>query len=283
MTTTTSLGPIGYATGPAPADAAALEAAGARTLWLAGGSIDRLDRLTGLLDGTRDAVVVPGIVPTGVHPAHAVAALHADGARRHPGRFLTGLGAPQQPRALGALESYLDELDAADPPVPRPERLLAALGPRKLALARDRFAGAVTLLVTPEHTADARAALGPDRLLAVMLPTVVLPTAGLPTHPATDAARAQLLEMLGFLLRVPGYRANARRLGFTDDEIDTVADRLVDAVTAQGTPDDVAARVAEHHAAGADHVVLRPVGDASGGADTVRALAGRPSGRARSA
>ena len=276
MTTTTSLGPIGYATGPAPADAAALEAAGARTLWLSGGSIDRLDRLTGLLDGTRDAVVVPGIVPTGVHPAHAVAALHADATRRHPGRFLTGLGAPQQPRALGPLESYLDELDAADPPVPRPERLLAALGPRKLALARDRFAGAVTLLVTPEHTADARAALGPDRLLAVMLPTVLATT-----RPPGEAARARAVEMLGFLLRVPGYRANTRRLGFTDDEIDTVADRLVAAVTAWGTPDDVAARVAEHHAAGADHVVLSPLGDASGGVATVRALAGSLSGRAR--
>lgn len=136
----------------------------------------------------------------------------------------------------------------------------------------------MTLLVTPEHTADARAALGPDRLLAVMLPTVLATT-----RPAGEAARARAVETLGFLLRVPGYRANTRRLGFTDDEIDTVADRLVDAVTAQGTPDDVAARVAEHHAAGADHVVLSPLGDASGGVDTVRALAGSLSGRARSA
>ena len=110
MTLTTALGPLGVATGPAPADAAALEDAGARTLWLAGGAIDRLDRLTALLDGTRAAVVVPGIVPTGLYPASAVAAVHADAARRHPGRYLTGLGAPQQPRALDALHRHLDEL-----------------------------------------------------------------------------------------------------------------------------------------------------------------------------
>lgn len=271
-TTTTHLGPVGFATGPGPDDAAALEAAGARTLWLAGGSIDRLDRLTGLLTGTRDAVVVPGIVPAGVHPAADVAALHAEASRQYPGRYLTGLGAPQQPRALDLLGAYLDELDGADPPVPRAERILAALGPRKLALARERFAGAVTLLVTPEHTASARAALGPDRLLAVMLPAVL----------GDDLSPVR--ELMGFLLQVPGYRANTRRLGFTDAEIAVLTgagpagaahdDRLAEAVAAHGTPDDIAARVAEHHAAGADHVVISPLGDGSGGTDTVRALAG---------
>lgn len=262
MTTTTSLGPVGFATGTDPTDAAALEDAGARTLWLAGGSIDRLDRLTELLDGTREAAVVPGIVPTGVHAAEGVTALYSDAARRHPGRFLLGLGAPQQPRALAALGSYVDALDAADPPVPSHERILAALGPRKLALARDRFAGAVTLLVTPEHTAGARAVLGPDRLLAVMVPVVL------------GADLAPVRELAGFLLQVPGYRANTRRLGFTDAEMDAPGDRLAGAISASGTPDDIANRVAEHRAAGADHVVLSPAGDPSGGLDTVRALVG---------
>lgn len=259
--TTTDLGPTGFATGPDPAGAAALEEAGARTLWLAGGAIDRLDRLTALLDGTREATVVPGIVPTGVYPAADVAALHADAARRHPGRYLTGLGAPQQPRALAALGTYLDELDAAGPPVPRQERILAALGPRKLELARDRFAGAVTLLVAPEHTAGAREVLGPDRLLAVMLPVVLGDDLG------------PVRELAGFLLQVPGYRSHARRLGFTAAELDAPGDRLAGAVSAWGTPDDIATRVAEHRAAGADHVVLSPLGDPSGGVDTVRALA----------
>jgi probable F420-dependent oxidoreductase len=258
MTPTTALGPLGIATGPAPADAAALEDAGARTLWLAGGAIDRLERLTALLDGTRDAVVVPGIVPTGVYPASAVAAVHADAARRHPGRYLTGLGAPQQPGALDALHRHLDELDALG--LPTSQRLLAALGPRKLDLARTRCAGAVTLLVTPEHTARARAALGTDRLLAVMLPTVL----------GTD--RTGLRELAGFLLDVPGYRAAVRGMGFTDAEIDTRADRLLDAVAARGDRDDIVARMAEHRAAGADHVVLSPVGDPGSGAALLRAL-----------
>ncbi|MCO5595358.1 hypothetical protein L7F22_049400 [Adiantum nelumboides] len=188
MTLTTALGPLGVATGPAPADAAALEDAGARTLWLAGGAIDRLDRLTALLDGTRDAVVVPGIVPTGryrrrrsprctpTRPAVVPGATHRAG--RAPAAAGAGGAAPPPRRARRTRAARL-------------ERLLAALGPRKLDVARTRCAGAVTLLVTPEHTARARAALGPDRLLAVMLPTVL----------GTD--RTALRELAGFLLGVP--------------------------------------------------------------------------------
>lgn len=263
---TTRLGPFGFGTGSSPAAATSFEDAGARTLWLAGGDIDRLERLDALLAATREAVVVPGIIPTGVHPAEGVAALHARAARAHPGRYLTGLGAHQAPRALDALGAYLDVLDAADPPVPRAERLLAALGPRKLAVARERFAGAVTLLVTPEHTASAREALGPGRLLAVMLPVA------LSTEPA--AARGPARELVDFLLRVPGYRANTRRLGFTDEEIEARADRLVDAVVAHGSPDDVATIAARHREAGADHVVLSVLdGDGvRGGPDAVRTL-----------
>ncbi|MEQ3550776.1 TIGR03620 family F420-dependent LLM class oxidoreductase [Pseudonocardia nematodicida] len=269
MTTTTPLVPVGFATGTDPGEAAAAEAAGARALWLAGGALDRLDRIAGVLDATRDATVIPGIISAGVFPAIDVSALHRDLAVRHPGRFLVGLGAAQQPRAMAALGSYLDALDAAEPPLPPGERILAALGPRKLELARERFAGAVTLLVTPEHTAGARAVLGADRLLAVTLPVVL----------TTDAARARtaVRPMLEFLLGVPGYRDNARRLGFADDEISGIADRLVDGFVAWGTPDDVAARVAEHRAAGADHVALSVVGDDDvlpAGADAVGRLAG---------
>ncbi|MEJ8282121.1 hypothetical protein [Pseudonocardia spirodelae] len=147
MTPTTALGPLGIATGPAPADAAALEDAGARTLWLAGGAIDRLDRLTALLDGTRDAVVVPGIVPTGVYPAAAVAAVHADAARRRPRRYLTGLGAPPQPRALDALHRHLDELDALG----LPDAVSARAGVADIAarVAEHRAAGADHVVLSP--------------------------------------------------------------------------------------------------------------------------------------
>src|SRR3954451_10891679 len=140
MTTTSELGPVGISLDVDPAgahlDAAAeIERLGYSTLWIPGGQLDRLDRITELVRATRRVTVVPGIIPVDVHPADAVARWHAELSAEAPGRVLVGLGGPQQqPRPLRALGHYLDLLDAAAPPVPAPRRILAALGPRKLAL-----------------------------------------------------------------------------------------------------------------------------------------------------
>jgi probable F420-dependent oxidoreductase len=60
--------------------------------------------------------------------------------------------------------AHLDALDAVG--VPAGRRMLAALGPKMLKLSRDRAAGALPYLVTPEHTAQAREILGEVPLLA---------------------------------------------------------------------------------------------------------------------
>jgi hypothetical protein len=54
-------------------------------------------------------------------------------------------------------------------------------------------------------------------------------------------------------------------MGFGDDEIAQLSDRLVDAVVAWGDEDVVAVRVKEHHDAGADQVALSVVHDAPPG------------------
>jgi hypothetical protein len=65
------------------------------------------------------------------------------------------------------MRHYLDAMDAAAhayraaKPAAPPPRVLAALGPRMLALAAERAQGAHPYLVTPDHTAKARSALGP--------------------------------------------------------------------------------------------------------------------------
>src|SRR5260370_30854320 len=74
--------------------------------------------------------------------------------------------------------TYLDALDAAPTPVPASERVLAALGPRMLALARERSAGAHPYGVTVEHTRSARQVLGDGPLLAPEQAVVLEP------HPA---------------------------------------------------------------------------------------------------
>ncbi len=141
------LGPLGIALQAEAEDAqlaqaAELERLGYGTLWLPGGQLDRLSRVAGIVAATKAVGVGTAIIPVDVYPPGAVAVLHAQLAASAPGRFLVGLGGPQRARPLRPLNDYLDALDRADPPVPAARRILAALGPRKLQLARERSAGA---------------------------------------------------------------------------------------------------------------------------------------------
>jgi probable F420-dependent oxidoreductase len=89
---------------------------------------------------------------------------------------------------------YLDDLDAVFPTVPRDRRVLAALGPKMLELARDHAGGAHPYLMTPEHTEVARAALGDGPLLAPEQHVVL----------ETDRARARAIAREGIAtLRLP--------------------------------------------------------------------------------
>ncbi|MEN0140118.1 MAG: TIGR03620 family F420-dependent LLM class oxidoreductase [Rhodococcus sp. (in: high G+C Gram-positive bacteria)] len=261
MTRIEGLGPIGISLNISPDEAyldeaARLESLGYSAIWLAGGQIDSLDRISAVVRATESIPVATGIIPVDVYDADAVARLHADLRITAADRFVVGLGGPQIPRPLRALNAYLDRLDRSDPPVPAERRILAALGPRKLELARDRAAGAVLLLVTPDYTAEARRILGPDATLVVSLMTAL----------GTDAARARETARvpLRFLSGVAGYAANFARMGFAADDISGLSDRLVDDLVAWGDADAITARVRGHLAAGADHVVVSELGDRPG-------------------
>ena len=129
--------------------------------------------------------------------------------------------------------------------MPKNRRVVAALGPRLLALSAHRSARAHPYLVTPEHTAWARDLMGPGAFLA-------------PEHKAvltSDGENARELgrQALDIYLSLQNYLNNWKRLGFTDDDpARPVSDRLVDAMIAYGTADAIAARLDEHLAAGAD-------------------------------
>ncbi len=132
--------------------------------------------------------------------------------------------------------------------MPPSRRILAALGPHKLEIARDRAAGAVLLLVAPDYTRTARRILGTQAALVVNQMVVV----------QTDAARAREAARgpLRFLSGVAGDRASFTRMGFTGSDIDALSDELVDRLVAWGGADTITARVSEHLQAGADHVAL---------------------------
>jgi probable F420-dependent oxidoreductase len=238
--------------------AAELEELGYGTIWLGGSPA--ISDVAPLLDATTSVVVATGIVNIWQYDAAEVAAGVAGLAPAHRERFLLGIGAshPEANRAytrpLAATAAYLDGLDAADPPVPARGRVLAALGPRMLALSRDRTAGAHPYLVTAEHTRAAREVLGPGPLLAPEVKVV------LDTDP--DRARALARRHLEMYLRLENYISNLHRLGFGEEDLRSGgSDRLVDAVVAWGDADAVARRVAEHHDAGADHVCVQVVSE----------------------
>ncbi|MGV8874263.1 MAG: TIGR03620 family F420-dependent LLM class oxidoreductase [Rhodococcus sp. (in: high G+C Gram-positive bacteria)] len=254
---TLGLGRIGISIDVSPSyldDARELESLGYTSLWLPGGQIDRLGRLADLLHATETATIVPGIVPVDVYSPTEAGELFDE--LSGTGRFVLGLGGPQTARPLAGLRRYLDELA-----VPADDLLLAALGPKKLEMTRDRAAGAIGLLVTPAWTEQARDVLETGELVVDMFVVV---------ESDPDRARAAAREPLSFLATVPGYRQNFLRMGFTEPDVDDLSDRLVDAVVAWGSVENIAARVAEHHRSGADHVVLAPLGAPS--IDAGRAL-----------
>ncbi|GLZ03718.1 LLM class F420-dependent oxidoreductase [Actinomadura sp. NBRC 104412] len=247
------LGPIGVTLDVRPDgghldDAAMLESLGYSTLWIVGGQLATLDPLRDVIGATRTVPVGSAIIPARVYAPEDVVALRRDLETSHPGRLITGLGGAHGDHPLRTMNAYLDSLDAADPPVPAAARMLSALGPRMLELSRDRAAGAVPLLVTPEFTADARRILGDEATLAVMEYVV------LESDPRL--ARDTVREPIGFLTRVGGYPKNLRRMGFTEEDIAGLSDRLIDGLVAWGDLDTVTARLKRHLDAGADQVVL---------------------------
>ncbi len=194
--------------------AAELEALGYTAVWSSGrfdpGLSPHFERL---LAATTHAAVASGIVSIWSATPADLAVAVADLDTRYPGRFLLGLGASHAPLAEGYarpyahMVGYLDALDSAPPAVAADRRVLAALGPRMLALARERAAGAHPYFVPVEHTVRARQVLGPGPLLAPEV-TVVL---------ESDPGEARQLArtfMAGYLT-LPNYTNNLRALGYT--------------------------------------------------------------------
>ncbi|WP_030488499.1 TIGR03620 family F420-dependent LLM class oxidoreductase [Micromonospora chokoriensis] len=263
----------------AAVDAAAeLENLGYARIWFSGGFGENVTpRFREILDGTTRIGVASGIVSIWHSSPAEAAAFVQDAERAHPGRFLLGLGASHAVLVEGSgtdyrkpysrMVDYLDGLDAAGLAPER--RILAALGPRMLELSRDRSAGAHPYFVPAEHTAEARVAIGPDRLLAPEVAVVL-------DEDATTA-RATARQYMSGYLALPNYTNNLRRFGWTDEDFAADgSDRLVDALIPWGSIEKVAAGLEQHYRAGADEVAIQVLngGDATTfPADAFRALA----------
>jgi probable F420-dependent oxidoreductase len=188
-------------------------------------------------------------------------------AEQSGGRFLLGLGVSHVPSVEGVrghvygkpvstMRAYLDAMKAAPYGAPEPAEtpltILAALGPRMLALSGSHADGSHPYNVTPEHTHEARGIMGPGKLLCPEVWVLL----------ETDAAKARALgrQALANYLRLDNYVNNWRRLGFGDDDFaGGGSDRFVDANIAWGDEGKIRARLKEHWDAGADHICIQSI------------------------
>ena len=190
------------------------------------------------------------------------------------GRFTLGLGVSHEPVAVGMLGlewdrpyrhmvEYLDavlplladqrvDVDGSkvshhteiDVPGPAPRVMLAAMGPRMLALARDRTEGTVVAFTGPRTIErHVRPTIGEDAIVSATVSVCV-------TGDVEDARR-RISEELAIYPTLPSYQAMVEREGVAD---------MMDLV-AVGDPDVVRAELARYAAAGADEIGIDVLGN----------------------
>lgn len=218
-----------------------------------------------LLSGTKTLPLATGIANIYARDPMTMTAGQKTVAEAFPNRFLLGIGVSHGHLVAGVrkhdyskpysyMVDYLEKMSAARfmavGPSEDPGLLLAALGPKMLELSATKANGAHPYFTTPDHTKISRDVMGNDSLLAPEQMVVL----------ETDPVEARRIARAGMkiYLGLPNYFNNLKRLGFDEsDWSDGGSDRLVDAIVAWGTEEQIAKRVAEHHSAGADHVCVQ--------------------------
>ena len=272
----TSLGTVGLWTGALDAlplsaaleQVAELDEQGWGALWF--GEAYGREALTAAalyLAASRRMAVATGILNIHARDAMATAAAARTLAAAYDGRFVLGLGVSHRPlvermrghdygQPLSVMRGYLQAMAGATYAVagvePMPTTVLAALGPKMLAIAGEQADGAHPYLVTPEHTALARAILGPDKVLAVEQAVVL--------DDDVEQWRQRAHWHLEIYTGLPNYRLSWQRLGFGEtDWVRGGSDRLKEALVTRGI-EAARARVRSHLDAGASHVCVQVLG-----------------------
>jgi probable F420-dependent oxidoreductase len=159
-------------------------------------------------------------------------------------------------KPVATMRAYLQAMREAPYGAPQPSEapltIVAALGPRMMALSSELADGAHPYNTTPEHSAQARTILGPGKLLCPEV-WVLLET-------DRTKARSAARRTLSRYLQLENYVNGWRRQGFGDADLaGGGSDRFLDAMVAWGDEDAIRARVQQHWDAGADHVCIQPI------------------------
>ncbi len=245
-----------------------LEAWGYGALWIPEAvGRDPFALLTYLATKTERLVFATGIANIYARDAMSLRALQQTLAELSGGRFVLGLGVSHKPmvadlrghdyaKPLSTMRRVLEAMPKTFYVAPAPAEeapiVIGALRPKMLALAAELTQGAHPYNVTPEHTVRAREILGPERLLCPEQKVIL----------ESDATKARGLgrQHLATYLGLPNYRNNWLTLGFSNEDFENGgSDKLIDAMFAWGDEKAIAARIKDHHDAGADHVCMQPI------------------------
>ena len=252
----------------AAATAQRIEALGYSALWIPETvGRDPFAHAAWLLANTTSLVLATGIANIYHREPGVAGQAQKTLAEQSGDRFLLGLGVSHRPLVEGlrklaygppvaTMRYYLERLAEAPyssiasreaPPV-----VIAALGPKMLALAKEATAGAHPYFTSPRHTAMAREILGPDKWLCVEQKVVM------ETNP--EKARGLARASARTYQQLPNYQNNWLRMGLVREDFDgDGSDAFIDATFAWGDADAIRARIDEHVAAGASHVCVQPV------------------------
>jgi probable F420-dependent oxidoreductase len=263
------VGMDGMSAAAAAAFAKRVEDRGYGALWIPEGrGRNALVLSSWLLCHTSRLIVATGIANIYARDPMAMVAGQRTLAEQSGGRFLLGVGVSHRPTVEGVrghtygkpvatMRAYLKAMRESPYGAPqhaeKPLTIVAALGPRMMALSSELADGAHPYNTTPEHTAQARTILGPGKLLSPEVWVLL----------ETDRARARSAarRTLSRYLQLENYVNGWHRQGFSAADLaGGGSDRFLDAMVAWGDEDAIRARVKQHWDAGADHVCIQPIG-----------------------
>src|SRR6266540_5189395 len=247
-----------------------VEKAGYKALWIPEAvGREPFAHATYLLDHTERLSIATGIANIWARDAITMAAASKTVAELSGGRFVLGIGVSHKPlvsnlrghsydKPYSYMKEYLPKMKSAIYRAPQPKEevpiVIAALHPKMLALSAAQTRGTHTYFVPPEHTAKARAQIGPE-------PWICAAQAVILERDATKARTMARQYMKTYVPRLPNYTNNLKALGkYTDADFENgCSDRLVDDIVAWGSEEKIRDRIEAHLKAGATHVCILPI------------------------
>ena len=219
-----------------------------------------------LLANTENLIIATGIANIYHREPGVTLAAQNSLAEQSDNRFLLGIGVSHKPIVEGVrgltygppvatMKKYLEQMEtspyAAITHSDKPPTVIAALGPKMLALAAEKTQGAHPYFTSPKHTQMAREILGKDSLLCVEQKVLL--------EEDPNKARDLCRDTAKIYNKLPNYRNNWLRMGLSEEDIDSLSDKFIDTTFAWGSSKDIENRVKEHFDAGANHVCIQPI------------------------